>query len=208
MQVCKSNTASKPCAGVQGQGISVSLEKQGVFDADYDVFDISTGAKNNWMLIDTVGGIFSGGLKYYLKHRMPGEEKSRCLGSCVVDNGDTEFDFKVTDRSRKLDFDHGFDSDRDDMWSSDSNSDDCDITITKKVQAKWNFKQQCKLFADYEMTQRLGKLTVKSKATYKRKEKTEVGTRSTVTDANGNEHERHYRETVVKDKCKPKQLQV
>ena len=40
-----------------GSDIKVRLKKQGYFDADFDVIDISGEAPAMWMLVDAVGGV-------------------------------------------------------------------------------------------------------------------------------------------------------
>merc|ERR1711871_859409 len=99
-------------------------------DADYDVIDQATGSK--WMLIDTVGGLFSKDLKYYLKYRAHGSEKSEVLGAAEMENYE---DFKgvITDSSFKAEWD----SDSDGGWSDDSGSDDEVLELTTKVKGKW-----------------------------------------------------------------------
>ena len=195
-------------APVAGQQITVKLKKQGMFDADYDVLDLSSGCNPKeapvWMLVDTVGGLFTSSLKYYLKHRLEGQEESTILGACEIHNKDTEFDAKVTDRDVSYDID--FDSDRDDDWSDDGDSDnefmnDIEFEQTRKIKAKFKLVKQCNLFSDREMTQRLGKLKVKAKGKYKRKTKTET---EFYTDEEGNRQSRTN--TIVKQKTKVKKF--
>jgi hypothetical protein len=52
-----------------GTPIRVKLQKQGLLDADYDVLDMTKPDTPRWMLVDTVGGIGSNDMRYYLKHR-------------------------------------------------------------------------------------------------------------------------------------------
>lgn len=195
-------------APTPGAPLEVRLEKQGMLDADYDVFDVSGGGKAQWMLIDTVGGIFTGGLKYFLKHRIAGSETSTVLGAAQIHGSDTEFKYKITDE--EVDYDVGFDSDRDDMWSDDGDSDrefmdDLEFEIKHKLKAKWKLEKQCDLFSDYEMTNRIGKLKVKAKGKYKRKTKTEIKMES-YTDEEGHEKTRKVTEKTVKHKTKLKQF--
>ena len=84
-------------APIFGQPLEVKLKKQGTFDADYDVINVANGQDQVWMLIDAVGGLFSGGYTYYLKHRMAGQEESTVLGAGRIDDGDTQFGFVITD---------------------------------------------------------------------------------------------------------------
>ena len=160
------------------------------------VLDMSNGEGEQWMLIDTVGGLFTGGLKYFLKHRMAGQEESTVLGAAEIHGSDTEFEYKITD----TDVDVDWDSDPDD-FSDDGASDDefdADLEIKQKLKAKWKLRKECNLYSDYEMTNKLGKLKVKAKGKYKRKTKIEIDWQ---TDEEG---KRHKVERVnVKHKTKP-----
>jgi len=170
-----------------GKAINVRVKKQGMMDADYDVFDMSDGEPGQvWMLIDTVGGAFSKSMKYYLKYRKDGEEESTVLGAAEMKDKDRDFSFKITDRD--VDIDYDFDSDPDD-FSDDE--DDLGIVVENetKVKMKWKICEECTLYSDKDMEHKLGKLKAKAKGKYKRKT-----TRTTRwvqdEDAEGNEYQR------------------
>ena len=63
-----------------GSDIKVRLKKQGYFDADFDVIDISGEEPATWMLVDAVGGISDSAYDYYLKYRPKDQEESTVLG--------------------------------------------------------------------------------------------------------------------------------
>lgn len=144
----------------------VLLKKQGAMDMDYDVIDLN---HNNevWMLVDTVGGIFSSEMKYFLKHRTQeqeeAKEESTVLAAAALRQAG-EFEYKITDSKRKIDWD----SDPD-IFSLDSDSDDGDIEITSKFKAKWKFSKEIFVFSDYEMEKPIAQCKVKCKGKYKRK---------------------------------------
>lgn len=153
--------------------IHVLLKKQGLLDMDYDVIDI--GTDQPWMLIDTVGGIFSKEMKYYIKHRLEDQEESTNLGTGVIRRGDTEFKYDITKAKAKVDWD----SDAD-IFSEDSDGDrlfdnfDGDVKYVRKFTAKWKYVKEIHLFADKDMEQLLGKCKVKCKGKYKRKTTKEI----------------------------------
>ena len=191
-------------APTPGQPLSVRLKKQGAFDADYDVVDLSSGLSPKdspkWMLIDTKGGLFTNELAYYLKHRLEGQEESTVLGSAVIRNSDTVFDAAV-EREHKIEVD--FDSDNSDGYSDDSASSDDDydraVTRKEKIKAKFKFIKVAHLFADYDMTQHLGQLRVKAKGKYKRKTKVKT---IHYTDEDGQPQQRTSVEVKHKTKIK------
>jgi len=187
-----------------GKSINVYIKRQGRFDADYDVLDMSNGEPGQiWMLVDTVGGIFSGGMKYYLKYRKAGEEESTVLGAAEIDGEDTEFSYKITDVDTHTDID--FDSDPDDF--SDDEPDDFDLEIenTRKIKAKWKMCKECNLYSDREMTQKLGKLKAKAKGKYKRKT-TETTRIEEFFDDDGNSNQREMTDVDVQHDCKLKKF--
>lgn len=181
-------------APIMGQPLHVKLKKQGMFDSDYDVLSLGDGSgeEQQWMLIDAVGGLFSGGYSYFLKHRMAGQEESTVLGAGRIDDGDTRFDYCICDRGQRLGVE--FDSDSDD-WSDDPDTEwELEITQVKRIRAQWKMIKVCRLFKDKEMTQPLGELSVKSKGVYRRMEKTEI---EIEFDDEGNRREK--RNHIVRD---------
>lgn len=153
--------------------INVVLKKQGMMDMDYDV--INAASNEVWMLIDTVGGLFTKEMKYHIKHRLEDQEESTDLGTGVIRNSDTEFEYHITKSKAKVDWD----SDAD-VFSEDSDGDrlfddfDGDVTLTRKFTAKWKFSKEIHIFADKDMEQQVGKCKVKCKGKYKRKVKKEI----------------------------------
>merc|ERR1712183_1076188 len=83
--------------------INVFLKKQGLLDADYDVIDIASDAP--WMLLDTVGGLLSKEMKYYIRHRLEDQEESTLLGAGVIRHSDNKFDYHITDKKREMEWD-------------------------------------------------------------------------------------------------------
>lgn len=187
-----------------GKSINVYVKKQGIFDADYDVLDISNGEPGQiWMLVDTVGGIFSGGMKYYLKYRKAGDEESTVLGAAEIHGSDQEFSHKITDRDVDIDID--FDSDPEDFSDDEPGFFDMEVEKQKKIKAKWKLCKECNLYSDKEMTQKLGELKVKAKGKYKRKT-TETTKWVDYTDEEGNEKKRQVTEVDVKHDTKLKKF--
>lgn len=190
-----------------GQSINVYVKKQGKRDADYDVIDMSNGEPGEiWMLIDAVGGVFSGGMKYYLKYRKAGEEESTVLGAAEIDDDDTEFSYKIKDIDEYNDdggIDIGFDSDPDDF--SDDEPDEYMEENQRKIKAKWKMSKKCNIYSDKEMTQKLGKLKAKAKGKYKRKTTQTIRTVREV-DEEGNENEREETEEDVQHETKLKKF--
>jgi len=190
-----------------GQSIDVYVKKQGMMDADYDVIDMSNGEPGQiWMLIDAVGGVFSGGMKYYLKYRKAGEEESTVLGAAEIDNDDMEFSYKIKDIDEDNDvggIDLGFDSDPDDF--SDDEPDDFVEVNQRKVKAKWKMCKKCNIYSDMEMTQKLGELKAKAKGKYKRKT-TEIIRTVREVDEEGNENEHEETEVDVQHETKLKKF--
>jgi len=172
-----------------GKSINVYVKKQ-KRGLDYDVFDMSNGDPGQtWMLIDTVGGLFSGGMKYYLKYRSEGAEESTVLGAAEIHGNDEEFSYKIKDTDNDTEYggiDFDFDSDPDDF--SDDESVDIEVN-TVKIKAKWKMCKECNIYSDYEMTNKIGKLKVKAKGKYKRKT-TETTRTINEVDHEGNENER------------------
>lgn len=181
-------------APIFGQPLEVKLKKQGTFDADYDVINVANGQDQVWMLIDAVGGLFSGGYTYYLKHRMAGQEESTVLGAGRIDDGDTQFGFVITDGHRRQMLD--FDSDSDDFSDDPDTEWEINIATVKHIRAEWKMIKVCRLFKDKEMTQPLGTLSVKSKGVYRRMEKDEI---EIEFDDEGNRKEKHNH--IVRDNC-------
>jgi hypothetical protein len=183
----------------------VQLKKQGMMDADYDVIDLNTG--QTWMLIDTVGGMFTKGIDYYVKYRAQGQEESTILGAASIKN-EVDFDGKITDVDRDVDIE--WDSDPDD-FSSDSESGDSDgdsvleVKIKTKVKGKWKMKQKAKFFNDKEHTQPIGELQVKSKGKCKAKHKTVINyvedhdEEGNVTGTHEEHEEQHHHKVKLKD---------
>jgi len=189
-----------------GKAINVCVKKQGKRDADYDVLDMSNGEPGQvWMLIDTVGGTFSKSMKYYLKYRKDGEEESTVLGAAEMKSKDMEFKYKITDWDTEQEIDYDFDSDPDDF--SDDEDDDFDMVLENevKVKTKWKVCEECTLYSDKDMDQKLGKLKAKAKGKYKRKT---TKTTRWVTDRNeeGNEYQREVTDVEVKHKTKLKKF--
>jgi len=153
--------------------VNVFLKKQGLLDMDYDVIDVEQDQP--WMLIDTVGGLFTKEMKYYLKHRLEDQEESTFLGAGVIRNSDTEFDYHITKAKVKVDWD----SDAD-VFSADSAGDhafddfDGDVKLVRKFKAKWKFSKEIYLFSDKDLEQPLGRCKVKCKGKYKRKTTKEI----------------------------------
>jgi len=153
--------------------INVLLKKQGLVDMDYDVIDLETNQP--WMLIDTVGGLFTKEMKYYIKHRMADQEESTNLGTGVIRNSDTEFGYHITKAKSKVDWD----SDAD-IFSEDSAGDhlfdefDGDVKFVRKFTAKWKFAKEIQIYADKDMEQPIGNCKVKCKGKYKRKTTKEI----------------------------------
>merc|ERR1719231_808857 len=81
--------------------INVYLKKQGLIDMDYDVIDSDSNAV--WMLIDTVGGIFSSEMKYHIKHRLEDQEESTDLGTGVIWDSDADVFSEDSDGDRAFD---------------------------------------------------------------------------------------------------------
>jgi len=203
----KETTLAAP--GASHGPINVLLKKQGLLDMDYDVIDVESNQP--WMLIDTVGGIFSKEMKYHIKHRMEGQEESTDLGTGVIRRGDTEFEYNITKAKAKVDWD----SDAD-IFSEDSGGDrafddfDGDVKYVRKFTAKWKYVKEIHIFADKDMEQQIGKCKVKCKGKYKRKTVKEVDHFEVADhDEEGNVTGHHMEQRVrydVKHKNKLKQF--
>jgi hypothetical protein len=67
-----------------GRDIHAKIVKQGFFDADFDVLDLTStneeGKPKQWMLMDAVGGMGASVYDYYLKYRHESMEESQILG--------------------------------------------------------------------------------------------------------------------------------
>jgi len=193
----------------QNPPINVLLKKQGLVDMDYDVIDLESNS--TWMLIDTVGGLFTKEMKYYIKHRMEDQEESTNLGTGVIRNSDVDFDYHITKAKAKVDWD----SDAD-VFSEDSAGDnafdefDGDVKLTRKFTAKWKFAKEIHIYADKDMEQPIGNCKVKCKGKYKRKTTKEIDFFQVEdTDDEGNVVGSHQEERVqykVKHKNKLKQF--
>jgi len=189
--------------------INVYLKKQGLVDMDYDVID--SDSNEVWMLIDTVGGIFSSEMKYHIKHRLEDQEESTDLGTGVIRDSDTDFDYHITKAKSKVEWD----SDAD-VFSEDSDGDrafddfDGDLKLVKKFTAKWKFSKEIRIFEDKEMENQIGRCKVKCKGKYKRKTKKEIDFFMVEDhDEEGNVIGEHQEEKVryeIKHKNKPKQF--
>jgi len=155
----------------QNPPINVLLKKQGMMDMDYDVIDLESDS--TWMLIDTVGGLFTKEMKYHIKHRMADQEESTNLGTGVIRNSDTEFEYKITEAEAEVEWDSDADIFSDDSADSDGEFDG-DVKLKRKFKAKWKFSKEIHLFADKDMEQHLGKCKVKCKGKYKRKTTKEI----------------------------------
>jgi len=150
-----------------GEAIHVYLEKQGTFKSDYDVYDISDNReRENWMLVDTVGGGFKT-LKYFLKHHEEGKDEMKVLCAAEIKATDSDFSYKVKEDETELEIDLDFDSD-DDIFSDDE-SVELEIEEERKIKSKWKLCKECKFYADRELTEPIGELKVKAKGKYKRK---------------------------------------
>lgn len=135
------------------------------------MLDVSSdeGEAKNWMLVDAVGGVFSGGMKYFLKHRLAGTEKYEVLGAAEIKGSDAEFAWKIKEDDTEIDYD--FDSDDEDFSDDDDEDVGLEIEEERKVKMKWKLSKECHLYSDYEMTHKIGELKVKAKGKYKRKVK-------------------------------------
>jgi len=193
----------------QNGPINVLLKKQGLMDMDYDVIDLASNTP--WMLIDTVGGLFTKEMKYHIKHRMVDQEESTDLGTGVIRKSDSEFEYDITKTKAKVDWD----SDAD-LFSEDSAGDDLfdefdgDVKYVRKFTAKWKFSKEIHIFSDKDMEQRIGKCKVKCKGKYKRKTTKEIDYYQVEDhDEEGNVTGSHQEQRVrydVKHKNKVKQF--
>jgi len=154
---------------LENDPINVLLKKQGLMDMDYDVIDCASDQV--WMLIDTVGGLFTKEMKYYIKHRMADQEESTTLGTGLIRKTDTDFSYHITEAKSKVEWD----SDADIFsQSDDSDGFDADVKQVRKFKAKWKFSKEIHIFADKDMEEKIGECRVKCKGKYKRKTKKEI----------------------------------
>ena len=70
-----------------GQDLKVKLKKQGWFDADFDVLDLTTEKDDEgkekpvgWMLLDAVGSLWDSEYNFFLKYRNKEQQESAVLG--------------------------------------------------------------------------------------------------------------------------------
>ena len=67
-----------------GKDVKVKLQKQGWFDADFNILDCNTEGgeekPGKWMLLDAVGGMSDSAFDYFVKYRAKGMEESQVLG--------------------------------------------------------------------------------------------------------------------------------
>ena len=180
----------------EGEAIHVYLKKQGTFKSDYDVYNVSGGNREQWMMVDTVGGGFKS-LKYYLKHHQEGDEELKVLCAAEVTSAGSEFSHKVKDVDTELDIDLDFDSDED--LFSDDESVQLEIEEEKKIKSKWKLCKECKIYADREFTEPIGELKVKAKGKYKRKIK---DIQRFIEDDDGGRREEQFQEVKHDTKLK------
>ncbi len=179
-----------------GDAIHVYLKKKGTFNADYDVYDVSGGEREQWMMVDTVGGGFKS-LKYYLKHHQEGDDELKVLCAAEVSAAGSEFSHKVKDDDTEVDIDLDFDSDED--LFSDDESVQMEIEEERKIKSKWKLCKECKIYADREFTEPIGELKVKAKGKYKRKIK---DTLRIIEDDDGTNREERFQEVKHDTKLK------
>lgn len=185
-----------------GESIHVYLQKEkGMLKTDYDVYDISSGEREHWMLVDAVGGGFKS-MKYYLKHHEDGEDELQVLGAAEVTASPAEFSSKVTDDETEIDVD--FDSDDDD-YSDDDESVEYEVEEERKIKNKWKLCKELQLYGDKELTEPIGELKVKAKGKYKRKIKDTMQLISYENDE-GEKMQREENTQEIKHKTKLKKF--
>ena len=136
-----------------GKDVKVKMTKQGWFDADFSVKDLTTqtGEKDppNWLLLDAVGGAgYDTNFDFFLKYRAKGQETSTTLG-CA--NMQTEHDYlwsQVT-YSHQREGRHKRTHDKRQRFWTD-----------KQVNANFIIARRCRLYADKEQTHLMGRLQV------------------------------------------------
>ena len=142
-----------------GKPMQCRLKKQGMFDADYNVYSVCPGCPDQkWMLIDAVGSYWDDGYTYFLKHRAPGQvdaegkAASTTLGAVNIKGDWDAFSFRVSGSGRNIDVGPFYD-----MWDGDF---DWGVSSEKKIWAVWTFSKRAVLYSNYEMTEQIGWLDI------------------------------------------------
>ena len=195
-----------------GKDVNVTLVKQGMFDADFNVRDNDNpeggkeGAKGTkWMLLDAVGANYD--FSYYLKYRHASMEKSQIIGSANFEDKKNYMWLEVMYAAQASGMHHSSSSIRNHHWERQS------------VSGKWILARRALVFgpppaaAEGEeqtdlQAHLVGRLQIAGHGTYWRHrtyETWEEYVRHTSTDSEGNEHTtyswEHRSRTTDKNDC-------
>lgn len=143
-----------------GKDVKVKLKKNGWFSADFKIFDCTQAGGEeepaDWMLMDAVGGMFDPHFDFFLKYRGKGQEESSTLGCANMQNDHDYMHFNVSNAYQRSGRHRRTAKKKKRYWTE------------KKVDATWVIARRCRLYADKEQTQMMGRLQIAGSGTYTR----------------------------------------